>query len=162
MVRKIAEPPKPYVWQAYPRWVTGLDGVRKIVQNHEHEERETGIRMCPDGTPWIDPELENLRPPTLQEVIAAGYKHEVAEKIVDEENYKFKAGYPPYGTNQPPAIHPEGTGTPIGPVETAPVETPASVSEAQTQAVETMSAVTAPPEIQLGQPEEAVTAKEGW
>lgn len=63
MVKRIVEPPKPYVYryEPYPRWILGTDGNRKIVQNHEHEERERGVKMNPDGTVFVDPELEQFQ-----------------------------------------------------------------------------------------------------
>lgn len=42
-------------------------------------------------------------PPTLEAVLAAGYNEDAAKQIVAEERAKFAAGYPPYGTNDPPA-----------------------------------------------------------
>ncbi len=100
MVKKITEPPKPYVYryEPYPRWVLGTDGTRKIVQNHEHEERETGVKMNVDGTVFVEP---GPHPPTLETVMAAGYAKEVAEKIVDEEAAKARRGEKPYGDKEP-------------------------------------------------------------
>ena|ERR1700722_5193111 len=105
-----AEPEKPYVPVAYPKYirksiVTGRD---VTVANSVEEEYHTGVLMNEDGTPLeVGPDEEAPlqvgapKPPTLQEVMAAGYAKEVAEKIVDEEAGKARRGEKPYGDKEP-------------------------------------------------------------
>lgn len=45
--------------------------------------------------------METPKPPSLAEVIAAGYSEEAANRIVAEEQQKFDAGLPPYGPEAP-------------------------------------------------------------
>lgn len=102
--------------QKYPGWRVPKDGGPAVlVHNHEQEERVTGQKMNPDGTPVDYPVLDKPKPPTLEEVLAAGYSKEVAEKIVDEEAWKARNGYKPYGgLDMPVPVYPvlDSGGTP--------------------------------------------------
>jgi hypothetical protein len=60
-----------------------------------------------------------IEPPTLEQVIAAGYPAETAQAIVDREAKKAAAGYPPYGTNPEPAPAPAAPATPAAPAAPA-------------------------------------------
>jgi hypothetical protein len=82
-------------FKAYPRWVTALDGSRIIVQNAHGETVATGRLMNEDGTEAD--QGDKPKPPTLEEVIKAGYKEDAARKIVADEQLKFSKGLPPYG-----------------------------------------------------------------
>lgn len=110
MVKKIVDPPKPYVWSKWPTWATNSEGQKRICNNPEEYERHTGIAVDEKGNPL---------PPTLEKVMAAGYTKEAAEKIVDEENWKYAGGYPPYGTNALPVPKTDGDGVPVTTPETA-------------------------------------------
>jgi hypothetical protein len=89
-------PPYPG-FQPYPRVVESSTGHLVTVRDHKHEEQITGMPMNEDGS-FADPAPV---PPTLQEVLAAGYLGEAAQRIVDEEREKFEKGYAPYGNNTP-------------------------------------------------------------
>lgn len=99
-VKKVV-PQEPYQFRPYPKWITCPDGSRMIVNGPEHHTQMIGKPVDENGN--LIEEKQDGFPPTLETVIAAGYAPEVAEKMVMEEQYKYDNGYPPYGTNQPPA-----------------------------------------------------------
>jgi hypothetical protein len=70
-------------------------------------------------------------PPTLETVIAAGYKPDVAAKIVAEEQFKFNAGHPPYGTTPVVAVPPDA---PPPPPDAVSMAVPEPVQPGQTEA----------------------------
>lgn len=78
----------------YPRWVEYPDGVKRLVQDHTRHGEAIGKKVLEDAT--------IVEPPSLQEVIDAGYAPDVAEKIVAQEKAKFDKGYKPYGDLEPP------------------------------------------------------------
>lgn len=91
--------PHGYVYHPYPRWVSpAIGGERVLVHNHTHEESVTLIPMNPDGSVAEDP---RPKPPTLEEVLAAGYEQKAAELIVAEEEEKAAKGIKPYGDIEP-------------------------------------------------------------
>lgn len=57
-------PERPYVYQHYPLWITGADGVRKIVHNAEEEARETASPSPPET---IEAPKRRGRPPKVRE-----------------------------------------------------------------------------------------------
>lgn len=85
-----------YVYHPYPKWVNAPHG-RMIVQNAEHHAQVTGGKVLPDGTVAEPP-----KPPTLEEVLKAGYEEPRASQIVAEEQEKFEKGHRPYGDIEPP------------------------------------------------------------
>lgn len=50
MMTPKAPDPIPYVYHEYPKWITGADGVRKIVANADEEARETAPPPKPRAT----------------------------------------------------------------------------------------------------------------
>lgn len=75
--------------QQYPRWITLPSGDKAIVQNHIHHSALAGIEYDADAQP-----VQKRLPPTIEEVLAAGYTQEGAERIVAAEQLKADQGYP--------------------------------------------------------------------
>lgn len=108
---------KGYVYQPYPKWVVGSDGVRKIVNNPAQHTQATGIEVDEHGEEIYRPKL-----PTIEEVLAAGYAQNAAERIVAKENRKLELKEKPYGPNEP-------TEFPEPPPVEPPVIDPPAVAE---------------------------------
>lgn len=86
--------------QQYPRWITLPDGSKTIVHNHQHHSALSGIEHDENAQPVQKHEPESVekhQPPSLEQVLAAGYNQEGAEKIVAQERIRFEQGLYPYG-----------------------------------------------------------------
>lgn len=116
---------------AYPRWLhphQTLDKSKRLVQSASEEQTFTGVKMNPDGTPFVE---EGPKPPTMEEITAAGYKGDAAQRIIDEEKFKFENQCKPYGPNEPPEFQ-----YPVAvPVVEPPVAVPAEDPTAATPEV---------------------------
>ena len=87
---------------AYPRHITRPDGATLIVYDHKQHSAHMGTPFGPDGKP-VDPNAPKFpEPPTLEEVMAAGYPESVAIKIVELEQAKADYGIVPYGDSPRP------------------------------------------------------------
>lgn len=90
----------------YPTWITLPGGQRLVVPDCQTHSAMMGEEYGEDA----EPVSKKPQPPTLETVIAAGYRPEVAEKIVAEEQRKFAAGIKPYGDLEPEPMIPSGPG----------------------------------------------------
>jgi len=82
--------------QYYPKWIDSPHG-RMIVHSPLQHSQMIGKEVDAQGNV-----IEEPKPPTLDEVLAAGYKEPAASQIVAEEQEKFEKGYKPYGNVEPP------------------------------------------------------------
>ena len=69
---------------------------RMIVRDHKHHSAIVGYEVDEKG------EKVRPKPPTVEEVMKAGYPQEVAEKIAQKEAYNALQGYEPYGDKPVP------------------------------------------------------------
>ncbi len=140
-----------YVYVPYPRWVTPPDGSpRKIVQSAAEETAITGVLMGEDGKP-VDLK-GNLKPPTIDEVLAAGYPLEAAAKIVEREQHMYEAGESPYGP---------GSQAGTAPIPPKPAIVTPPPPDAAPAVSEPTILVTASEPVQLGQTEAAAPVEAG-
>lgn len=128
-----------YVFKAYPKHGKDPLGNKCIFQSAAHESAVTGIPMNEDGTPVDsdDPPPGDARPPTLIEVMKAGYAPDVAALMVAEEERKHLAGEKPYGDKEvtfPPDPEPVAP-VPVVEVVAEPVPSQIPLSAATAPAV---------------------------
>ncbi len=100
--------------QYYPRHVLCPDGAIRIVPNREQHEAHVGYAVNEDGTP----KSIYATPPTMEEILNAGYSQKAAESIFVREQAAAAAGLKAYGPNEEKAVDQ----TPANPVPPAPVE----------------------------------------
>lgn len=107
--------PKGYVYYPYPKAVTLQDGRVVTVTDCVQHSNVTGKPYGEDGQPIVEePAVEETRPPTMEEILQAGYHQEVADKIFEEENRAHAAGEKPYGDKERPVPQPQTSdGEPI-------------------------------------------------
>ena len=74
--------------QVVPDWIRDTDGWKACVK--DGSAVEIGVPAAPVAV------ISEKRPPTLEEVLAAGYKGAAAASIVAEEVRKYEAGEFPY------------------------------------------------------------------
>ncbi len=88
--------------KAYPKMITCSDGGRRVVQDCLEHEKFTGTKWNEDGTPFENEDPSG--PPSLAQVLKAGYEPLAAANIVKHEAMRHARGYPPYGTNVEPKV----------------------------------------------------------
>lgn len=74
----------------YPRHITRPDGALILVHDHHQHSAHMGQKFGPDAEPA-------KMPPSLQEILAAGYSQEASESIFRTEQAKAEQGIEPYG-----------------------------------------------------------------
>jgi len=123
----------------YPRWIPNPDPstIEKtpviLVQDpEEHARKHREDHALLHGTPIVgkSPAIHALKPapPTIDEVLKAGYSQVAAEGIVAEEAGKAQRGELPYGPNAPTSDpkEPGGARVPIViPLQALPLQAPA-------------------------------------
>jgi hypothetical protein len=79
--------------QLWPRWITTPAGNTMIVPNHQTMSAFMGEEYDENAELVV----KRPEPPTLAEVLAAGYGENVAMRIVAREHAKQQQGVEPYG-----------------------------------------------------------------
>ncbi len=111
----------------YPRSITRPDGANVVVNDHLQHSAHMGEPFGPDAQPL----KKRPQPPSLEEVLGAGYSIAAAERIVKEERLKADQGIAPYGDRpreefvpEPEPIHDAGAAS-LSASESATEEAPA-------------------------------------
>ncbi len=145
----------------YPRWIRPRDGSPSVIVNSSAEETAiTGELLDEAGDPvdlhedhpdTLPPDAKAI-PPTLETVIKAGYAPDVAAQIVEREQFRFNAGYPPYGTTPEVAVPPDAA--PVTPEQIA------KLAEIEKSNLDKLPAIVEAGQVEV--PPEVIKAGDGW